>query len=70
MIYTPEQPMVEVLHRDIQSQISWSNIFVTGANLILTESAIIENKLEQKCILVAYLRYPVLCHIWVVIDRN
>ncbi len=62
--------MVEVLHRDIQSQISLSNIFVTGANLILTESAIIENKLEQKCILVAYLRYPVLCHIWVVIDRN
>ncbi len=62
--------MVEVLHRDIQSQISLSNIFVTGANLILTESAIIENKLEQKCILVAYLRYPVLRHIWVVIDRN
>ncbi len=59
--------MVEVLHRDIQSRISLSNIF---ADLILTDSAIIENKLEQESILVAYLRFPVLCHTWVVIDRN
>ncbi len=51
--------MGEVLLKDIQSRISLSNNFVAGANLILTESAIIENKLEQKCILVAYL-----------IDRN